>query len=70
MFDKIKILARRSGIEVIEVKLAYISVIGILKYAPQYSWSPYLKGRKQIPQPRVYKNAYTLDDQGSRGELG
>jgi len=34
--EKIKVLAQREGIEVIEVNPAYTSVIGALKYAPQY----------------------------------
>jgi IS605 OrfB family transposase len=34
--EKIRILARREGIEVIEVSPAYTSVIGSLKYAPQF----------------------------------
>jgi IS605 OrfB family transposase len=34
--EKIKVLAQREGIEVIEVSPAYTSVIGALKYAPQY----------------------------------
>ncbi|WP_022854883.1 IS200/IS605 family accessory protein TnpB-related protein [Thermodesulfobacterium thermophilum] len=36
MLDKIKILARRNGIQVIEVNPAFTSIIGSLKYAPQY----------------------------------
>ena len=34
--EKIKVLAQREGIEVVEVSPAYTSVIGALKYAPQY----------------------------------
>jgi IS605 OrfB family transposase len=34
--EKIKVLAQREGIEVIEVSPAYTSVIGALKYAPQH----------------------------------
>jgi IS605 OrfB family transposase len=34
--EKVKILAQREGIEVVEVSPAYTSVIGALKYAPQY----------------------------------
>jgi IS605 OrfB family transposase len=34
--EKIRILARREGIEVVEVSPAYISIIGSLKYAPQF----------------------------------
>jgi IS605 OrfB family transposase len=34
--EKVKILARREGIEVVEVSPAYTSVIGALKYAPQF----------------------------------
>jgi len=34
--EKVKILARREGIEVVEVSPAYTSVIGALKYAPQH----------------------------------
>ncbi|MBM7583287.1 IS605 OrfB family transposase [Caldicoprobacter guelmensis] len=36
LLDKVKILAQRKGIQVIEVNPAYTSVIGMLKYAPQY----------------------------------
>jgi IS605 OrfB family transposase len=34
--EKIQILARREGIEVVEVSPAYTSIIGSLKYAPQF----------------------------------
>ncbi|ACI22196.1 putative transposase DNA-binding domain family [Thermodesulfovibrio yellowstonii DSM 11347] len=34
--NKLKVLAQRKGIQVIEVNPAYTSVIGLLKYAPQY----------------------------------
>jgi len=37
LLEKIEILARRKGIEVIKVNPAFTSVIGQLKYAPQYS---------------------------------
>jgi len=36
LLEKVKLLAKREGIEVIEVNPAYTSVIGMLKYAPQY----------------------------------
>ena len=36
LLDKVKILAQRKGIQVIEVDPAYTSVIGLLKYTPQY----------------------------------
>jgi IS605 OrfB family transposase len=36
LLDKFKLLAQRKGIQVIEVDPAYTSVIGLLKYAPQY----------------------------------
>jgi len=36
LLDKVKILAQRKGIQVIEVNPAYTSVIGLLKYTPQY----------------------------------
>ena len=36
LLSKIKILAKREGIEVIEVDPSYTSIIGMLKYAPQY----------------------------------
>jgi IS605 OrfB family transposase len=36
LLEKVKILARREGIEVVEVSPAYTSVIGALKYAPQH----------------------------------
>ncbi len=35
--EKIKVIAKREGVEVIEVNPAYTSIIGMLKYAPQYS---------------------------------
>ncbi len=37
ILEKIKVLAKRKGIEVIEVYPAYTSVIGSLKYAPMYN---------------------------------
>ncbi|KXG77869.1 hypothetical protein AN618_08810 [Fervidicola ferrireducens] len=36
LIEKIKVLSKRKGIQVIEVNPAYTSVIGMLKYAPQY----------------------------------
>ncbi|MEQ6359286.1 IS200/IS605 family accessory protein TnpB-related protein [Thermoanaerobacter thermohydrosulfuricus] len=36
LLSKIKTLARRERIEVIEVNTSYTSIIGMLKYAPQY----------------------------------
>jgi IS605 OrfB family transposase len=53
LLEKIKILARRNGIEVIEVSPAYTSVIGMLKYAPQYSMDKdtagaFVTGRKAL----------------------
>ena len=36
LLSKIKTLAKREGIEVIEVNPSYTSIIGMLKYAPQY----------------------------------
>ncbi|AEM74483.1 IS200/IS605 family accessory protein TnpB-related protein [Caldicellulosiruptor acetigenus] len=36
LLEKVKLLAKREGIEVIEVDPAYTSVIGMLKYAPQF----------------------------------
>ena len=36
LLEKVKILAQRKGIQVIEVNPAYTSVIGLLKYTPQY----------------------------------
>ncbi len=36
LLERIKLLAKRNGIEVIEVNPAYTSIIGMLKYAPQY----------------------------------
>ena len=36
LLERVKLLAKREGIEVIEVDPAYTSVIGILKYAPQF----------------------------------
>ncbi len=37
ILEKIKVLARRKGIEFIEVSPSYTSVIGSLKYAPMYN---------------------------------
>jgi IS605 OrfB family transposase len=37
ILDKIEILARRNGIEVVKVDPAYTSVIGRLKYSPQHN---------------------------------
>jgi IS605 OrfB family transposase len=36
LLSKIKTLAKREGIEVIEVDPSYTSIIGMLKYSPQY----------------------------------
>jgi IS605 OrfB family transposase len=36
LLEKVRLLAKREGIEVIEVDPAYTSVIGMLKYAPQF----------------------------------
>ncbi|SHM19640.1 transposase, IS605 OrfB family, central region [Caldanaerovirga acetigignens] len=36
LLEKIKVLAKRKGIQVIEVNPAYTSMIGMLKYVPQY----------------------------------
>lgn len=36
LLTKIKTLAKREGIEVIEINPFYTSIIGMLKYAPQY----------------------------------
>jgi len=37
LLEKIQVLARRNGIEIIKVHPAYTSVIGKLKYSPQYN---------------------------------
>jgi len=37
LLEKIKTLAKREGIKTVEINPAYTSIIGILKYAPQYS---------------------------------
>ena len=37
LLEKVKTVAKREGVEVIEVNPAYTSIIGALKYAPQYS---------------------------------
>jgi IS605 OrfB family transposase len=37
LLEKIEVLAKRNGIELIKVNPAYTSVIGKLKYAPQYN---------------------------------
>ncbi|AAM24914.1 IS605 OrfB family transposase [Caldanaerobacter subterraneus subsp. tengcongensis MB4] len=36
LLSKIKTLAKREGVEVIEIDPSYTSIIGMLKYAPQY----------------------------------
>jgi len=36
LLEMVRLLAKREGIEVIEVDPAYTSVIGMLKYAPQF----------------------------------
>ena len=38
ILEKIKTIAKREGVEVIEVNPAYTSIIGMLKYAPQYNF--------------------------------
>ncbi|MEZ0322742.1 MAG: IS200/IS605 family accessory protein TnpB-related protein, partial [Hydrogenothermaceae bacterium] len=53
ILERIKVLARRSGIEVIEVNPAYTSIIGMLKYSPQYNIDKdiagaYVIGRKGL----------------------
>jgi IS605 OrfB family transposase len=37
LLEKIEVLAKRNGIELVKVNPAYTSVIGKLKYAPQYN---------------------------------
>ncbi|SNZ07992.1 transposase, IS605 OrfB family, central region, partial [Persephonella hydrogeniphila] len=37
LLDKIKAIAKREGVQIIEINPAYTSIIGALKYAPQYS---------------------------------
>ncbi|GBD40067.1 hypothetical protein HRbin37_02355 [bacterium HR37] len=37
ILEKVKVLAKRGGIEVIEVNPSYTSIIGMLKYAPIYN---------------------------------
>ncbi|WP_299238582.1 IS200/IS605 family accessory protein TnpB-related protein [Sulfurihydrogenibium sp.] len=44
LLNKIEILARRNGIEIIKVNPAYTSVIGKLKYAPQYNMDKDIAG--------------------------
>lgn len=39
LLEKVKLLAKREGVEVVEVNAAYTSVIGMLKYAPQLMMS-------------------------------
>jgi len=72
--SKIKILSKRNGIEVIEVNPAYTSLIGMLKYAPQYMLtkdvaSAYVIGRRglgmkeRVPKNYIkFVNSLTLDD--------
>ncbi|GBD39982.1 hypothetical protein HRbin37_02268 [bacterium HR37] len=53
ILEKIKTLARRNGIEVIEINPAYTSIIGMLKYCPQYNIDKdiagaYVIGRKGL----------------------
>jgi IS605 OrfB family transposase len=44
LLERIKLLAKRNSIEVIEVNPAYTSIIGMLKYAPQYMVSKDIAG--------------------------
>jgi hypothetical protein len=37
LLEKIEVLARKNGIEIIKVNPAYTSLIGKLKYSPQYN---------------------------------
>ncbi len=65
ILEKIKVIAKREGVEVIEVNPAYTSVIGMLKYAPQYNIDKdtagaYVIGRKALEYkeelPKNYEN--------------
>ncbi|EGD51519.1 transposase [Thermoanaerobacter ethanolicus JW 200] len=74
LLSKIKALAKREGIEVIEVNPSYTSIIGMLKYAPQYMITKdiaaaYVIARRglskeeKIPGNYIkFLNALTLDE--------
>ena len=65
ILEKIKTLAKREGVEIIEINPAYTSIIGMLKYAPQYSLDKDMAGAFVIARrglgfkeelPKHYKN--------------
>ncbi|AIS51639.1 hypothetical protein TKV_c04370 [Thermoanaerobacter kivui] len=74
LLKKIKILAKKEGIEVIEVNPSYTSIIGMLKYAPQYMITKdiaaaYVIARRglgreeKIPDNYIkFLNALTIDE--------
>jgi len=74
LLKKIKVLAKREGIEVIEINPAYTSIIGMLKYAPQYMitkdmGAAYVIARRglglqeKIPDNYIkFLNALTVDE--------
>ncbi len=75
LLERIKLLAKRNGIEVIEVNPAYTSIIGMLKYAPQYMVSKdvasaYVIARKGLGlKEKVPKNYMELIKRLSVEEL-
>ncbi len=65
LLSKIKLLAKRNGIQVIEINPSHTSTIGMLKYAPQYMLtkdvaSAYVIARRGLglkeKVPKVYKD--------------
>jgi len=65
ILEKIKVVAKREGVEVIEVNPAYTSIIGMFKYAPQHNIDKdtagaYVIGRRALGYkeelPKNYEN--------------
>ena len=65
ILEKIKAVAKREGVEVIEINPAYTSIIGMLKYAPQHNIDKdiagaYVIGRRALGYkedlPKNYEN--------------
>ncbi|TCO68327.1 IS605 OrfB family transposase [Caldanaerobacter subterraneus] len=81
LLKKIKVLAKREGIEVIEVNPSYTSIMGMLKYAPQYMITKdvaaaYVIARRglglqeKIPDNYIkFLNALTVDELEELKEL-
>ena len=78
LLEKVKLLAKREAVEVIEVDPAYTSVIGMLKYAPQFMVSKdvaaaYVIARRGLGMkeriPHNYMLLLSRLDVNSLGEL-